>query len=289
MINKWLGVLLLLSPAVATCAPVHSYSDEAVAGRKTTSEDVAFIKPGVTTRDEVIAKLGKPTVDLADLKILVYPWMELKEQWVGVVPGFIWTAPRTADWALFVATDENNRVVGYGFEQLKWSDSVVSQARKWAEAQQVELPPASISFSAAPIPEGKALICVYRVKPPLFGRPLGEAFENSWAWPVAVAIDGQYVTEMHDDTYAAFPVSPGAHKITADPFPSYRYVATSGNLAIDPSKRPPFTITVQASQGQPYFVQARSVTNFSGPISTSLTAQNEPEAEPVLQKLRPVW
>jgi hypothetical protein len=221
-LKKWLSTLVLLSPlAFRACLPVYRYSDEAVSGRKTAPEDIAFIKPGITTRDDVISKLGKPTVELQDLRILVYPWTEFKEQWVGVVPGFVWTAPRTADWALLVATDENNRVVSSGFDQLKWSETVISQARRWAEAQQVRLPPVSTSFSSAPIPEGSAVIYIYRIKLPLFGRPLAQAFESDWALPVAVAIDSQYVTEMRDDTYVAFPVSPGAHEITADPLPSY--------------------------------------------------------------------
>ena len=133
--NKWFCLSLLLGAlAITGCVPVYFYSptDEPVTGRMIKQEHVAFIKPGITKRDEVISTLGAPTVDLSDLGILVYVWKKLKEQWVGVVPGFLFTSPRTADWALLVAIGENNRVVSSGFDQRGGLDTVNSQAHKSA-------------------------------------------------------------------------------------------------------------------------------------------------------------
>jgi len=302
--NKWFCSSLLLGVlAIAGCVPVYSYSpsDPPVAGRRIKPEDVAFIKPGITSRDEVISNLGVPTVDLSDLRTLVYVWIELKEQWVGVIPGLLFTAPRTADWTLLVAIDENDRVVSSGFDQRRWSDTVISQARKWAEAQLVRLQPARTSFDPLPIPEEKALIYIYRVKPPssfswswsclLFSAACLPArlTTPSWQFPVAVAIDDQYVTEMHDETYVALSVPAGQRNIVADPLPPYRYAKMKGNLVIDPSKRRPGTITVQVSPGQQYFLEVLSVTDGFGTLNTSLTVRNESAAKPVLQTFRPVW
>lgn len=60
--------------------------------------------------------------------------------------------PRTADWALFVAIDENGYVVRAGLDQRKLYDAVRSQARKWAEAQELKLPPVQTSFAPLPSP-----------------------------------------------------------------------------------------------------------------------------------------
>ena len=296
-VNKWFSLSLLLGAlAIAGCVPVPSYiaspSDEPLAGRRFKPEDVAFIKPGITSRNEVISNLGVPTVDLSDLRILVYVWIDLKEDW-----GIVRRTPRTADWALLVAIDENNRVVRLGIDQRPWSDTVISQARKWAEAQQVRLPPVRTSFDPLPIPEEKAVIYIYRVKPSssfswswsclLFSAScLPPA--SSWRFPVAVAIDNRYVTEMHDETYAGVPVSAGRHEIVVDPLPPYRYVMR-GAWVIDPSKRRPGTITVGVSPGQQYFLEVLSVTDGFGTLNTSLTVRNESDAKPVLQTFRPVW
>jgi hypothetical protein len=226
--TKWFCVPLLLGAlAIAGCVavpvPVASPSDPPLAGRRIKPEDVTFIQPGMTSRDEVISNLGVPTVDLSDLRVLVYVWIEYRGQWVGAIPGLLFTAPRTAEWALLVAIDENNRVVRSGFDERRGSETVISQAPTWAEAQQVSLPPVRTSFDPLPIPEEKAVIYIYRVKPPFVGP-------SSWLFPVGVAIDNQYVTEMHDATYAAVPVSAGRHEIVADPLPPYRWVPDEGSL-----------------------------------------------------------
>lgn len=284
--KKQLPVLLLsVLLSVQACVPVYSYHDRVAAGQKVTSEQATFINPGITTRDEVISKLGKPAVDLRDLRILMYPWTELKSQWVGVVPGFIWTAPLTASWVLFVATDENGRVTHFGFQELKGSMStptVISEARDWAEAEQVALPSASTSFSPMAIPEGKAILYVYRIDQPL------PRFAFPSESPVAVAIDGQYVTELRRETYAAFAISPGAHEIIADPSPSYRFT-----LRLPSAPRgSPTTINLLAAQRQQQFVHLLSVHQIhftKETIDTALTVTNGPDAESVLNTLRPAW
>jgi|CXWL01.1.fsa_nt_gi hypothetical protein len=285
--KKWFCLSLLLGAlTIIGCVPVYFYSptDEPVAGRRIKPEHVAFIKPGITTRDEVISTLGAPTVDLSDLGILVYVWKELKEQWVGVAPGFLFTSPRTADWALLVAMGENNRVVKSGFDQRGGLDTVNSQARKWAETQQVKLPPAKTHFDPLPTPKDKALIYIYWVKPSFW-------VATSWILPIGVAIDNQYVTEMHDETYAAVSVSAGRHEIVAHPLPPYRYAPMKGNLAVDLSKRRPAAITIEVSPGQQYFLEIVSVYEdlMTTSLKTTLKVRNESDAKPVLSTFRPVW
>ena len=294
-INHWrvgLAVVMLAQWLVLTsCVPVHvaSSSDPPLAGQRIKPDDITFIKAGITSREEVIAKLGPPTVDLSDLRTLVYVWIELKEQWVGVIPLGVATAPRTADLALLVALDENNRVVRAGIDQRSWADTVISQTRKWAEAQKVALPPTRSSFAPVPIPEGKALVYVYRTKPP---ASLGSRFfpPQSFVWPLAIGIDTQYVSEMHDDTFAMVSVSPGRHEFFANPFPPYRYPQYRGNLAIDPSKRQPGSVTVDVRPEQPYFIEVFSGSAMGDDgLTTSLTLRSESEAMPVLRSFRPTW
>jgi hypothetical protein len=296
--NRWLSLLLLplllSAVVVAGCVafPIKFGEEEALAGRRIRPEDLAFLKPGITTRDEVVSKLGAPTLDLSDLGILSYVWIELKEDWAAIwalpnprlpLAGVFFT-PRTGDWALFVATDENGYVVRAGLDQRKPRDSIRSQARKWAEAQELKLPPVQTSFATLPIPDGKALIYFYRTSPsvvPFFGAGA------SWSWPIAVSVDGQYVTEMYDDTYAAIPVLPGQHEIVVDPLPPYRYVMR-GSFTISPSERVPARLIVEAVEGQQYFLEVLS-TSGRGSIDTSLRRRNESDAQPILRWFRPVW
>jgi hypothetical protein len=62
-----------------------------LAGQRLPPEALEFISVGVTTRDDLIMKLGQPPVELEGLKILVYPWIELHRSWV--VGGFGQGAP----------------------------------------------------------------------------------------------------------------------------------------------------------------------------------------------------
>lgn len=70
------------------CVPIKIGEEAALAGRRIGPEDVAFLKSGITTRDEVVSKLGASTFDLSDLGILSYVWIELKEEWA-----IIWALP----------------------------------------------------------------------------------------------------------------------------------------------------------------------------------------------------
>jgi len=301
--HKWFSRLLLallfglVLSAGCVAVPIGSTSDEPVPGRKIRPEDVAFIQPGITTREELISRLGAPTFDLPDLGILSYVWLELKEDWavIWAIPtnpplgGGAVVIPRTADWALFAAIDENGRVVRVGLDQRKLYDSVRSQARKWAEAQGLKLPPVQSAFASLPVPAEKALIYFYRTKPPssLAGF-LGLGGDFSLPFPIAVSIDDQYVTEMHDDTYAAIPILPGRHEFVIDPAPPYWYIER-GALAVSPSQRRPAKLIVEAVAGQQYFLEVRSSTSGMGRIDTSLTLRNESDAQPSLRTFRPVW
>jgi hypothetical protein len=202
--HKWFSRLLLavlFGPVVvAGCiaVPVGSGSDEFVPDRRIRPEDVASIQPGITTREELTSRLGAPTFDLSDLGILTYVWFELKEDWavIWAIPtnpplgGGAAIIPRTADWALFAAIDQNDRVVRVGLDQRKLYDSVRSQARKWAEAQDLKLPPVQTAFAPLPVPDGKALIYFYRTQPPSsLGGFLGVGGDFSLPFPIAVSID----------------------------------------------------------------------------------------------------
>lgn len=91
---SWLLLAVLFGPVVvAGCValPIKIGEEEALAGRRIGPKDVAFLKPGITTRDEVVSKLGAPTFDLSDLGILSYVWIELKEDWA-----IIWGLPPLA-------------------------------------------------------------------------------------------------------------------------------------------------------------------------------------------------
>src|SRR5262249_30251790 len=133
------------------------------------SDDLSFIKPGTTTRDEVISKLGVPAMEISDNGILLYMSIANKGDWLtyGAVTspiGVEGVAPGRDGWALLMAVDENNHVVRWGFDRRRRvDDSLLTQARSWAEGQGLSAAPLNTSFTPLSVPAGKGVIYICNV------------------------------------------------------------------------------------------------------------------------------
>jgi len=288
----WIRALvppLLLAASVAGCValPISGPSEVPMVGKRFTAQEVAAAAAIGRPRAEVVSILGRPTFELGDLKIAVYPWIENKGDWLILLFGAQpLTTPRTEDWALLVAFDEQERVARAGPARWMPSDSVTTYVRNWAASQQLNTPLPQTGFIASPIPKDKSLIYIFRLAPSSSWKTaLGAG--ASWPLPVALAADGAYVSEMHDETYIALVVEPGSRELLADALPPYRYVER-GSFAIEPKKRQPASLRVEAEPNQAYFVQLRCISG-TGTIDTTLKQQPKEEALPILQQLRPVW
>lgn len=139
------------------------------------------------------------------------------------------------------------------------------------------------AFSLSPIPLDKSVVYVFRRTTPmnLFGA-------SSCPRPVAVALDGQYRSELKDETYIALSVEPGAHTVSADPLPPYRYVDEGTAFRIAPAQRRPASIKVDALADRAYFVELACTTG-SGSYDSSLESMPEDIALPVVKHFHHAW
>jgi hypothetical protein len=270
--------------------PISGPSESPLFGKRVEEQEMASVAAVGKSREEVISNLGKPTIELKDLRILVYPWIEHKGDWlifgIGYVTGAGGSTYRQEDWSLLVAFDDKERVAHAGLVKKKSSESINTTARNWAEAQGINIPPLQTTFALSSVPIGKSLLYVFWTTPPTSWKTiLGAAL--SWPWPVAIAIDGQYISEMHNKTYIALTVEPGIHELLADALPSYRYVE-KGTLVIHADRRRPASATLNTLPNQVYFIELLCTTG-TGTIDTSLVPKTEADALPVIKEFRPAW
>ena len=72
----WIPLLLCiwLWPAGCCLLPVPTGEDKMLSGKQVKDEQLSFLAPGVTTRQEVIERLGNPAVIWEDARVFVYRW-----------------------------------------------------------------------------------------------------------------------------------------------------------------------------------------------------------------------
>jgi hypothetical protein len=268
-------------------------SSPALVGHKLGPEEINFINAGVTTRDELISKLGFPPIELEGFKILAYPWIALKRNWVvaGAAPyggGVIATIPETANNTLFVAIDNRNKVLKWGFDQRQRSDkfSIIAQARRWAESNELRLPSRQSGFTTPVITQKSAVIVLQRMKPAISGTD----FLSKARYPesVGVAINEHYCAELLDGEHVAISVPAGSHQILVHPVPPYRFwpghPGWKNFSSIHSS-----TITIEVSANKTYFLETQATLETGLKVETSLVVQDETEAKSLLAESVSIW
>jgi len=289
--SNWIWIAfapLLLGFLMAGCVavPIPVASESPLFGNRVEEKEVASVAAVGQSREEVISNLGKPTIELKDLRILVYPWIEHEYDWLFIGAGFAAITPMTQDWALLVAFDDKDRVTHAGLVKqivkIFSRESINTTARNWADAQGINTPllPTTFALSSAPI--DKSLLYVFRTKrKSLFGGA-------AWPWPVALAVDGQYISEMHNETYIALKVEPGKHELLSDALPSYHYVER-GSFVIPSASRRPASIILNTLPNQVYFIELLCPSGTGKGIESSLAQKTEADALPVIKDFRPAW
>jgi outer membrane protein assembly factor BamE (lipoprotein component of BamABCDE complex) len=68
LLCAWLGL------ASCVMVPVPTGEDKVLAGKPVTEEQLAFLAPGVTTAQQVVERLGNPTVIWEEARVFVYNW-----------------------------------------------------------------------------------------------------------------------------------------------------------------------------------------------------------------------
>ncbi len=136
--------LLAILPLLTGCIgvmPVPVVSTKPVYGIRLTHSEVAFIKPGQTSRDEVTAKLGTKFTSLPMNRAIAYSW-EMKGGghlwWAGyvLVPfpelSDLRTGYEPGGWrAFFVAFDERGVVTATAFKSPSTGRSLHEHMDRW--------------------------------------------------------------------------------------------------------------------------------------------------------------
>lgn len=66
--------LLILALSACIMLPIPTYDIKVLSGKPVTDEQLSFLKPLTTTKQDVIEKIGNPDIIWEDARIFVYPW-----------------------------------------------------------------------------------------------------------------------------------------------------------------------------------------------------------------------
>jgi len=111
-------------------------------GRDFTSEELSFIRPGITTKGEVVERLADPDVIWVEERIFAYNW---RTRW-GIIIGVVAGPPFVGgdnigvkDIVLLIRFDSNDRVERIEVTHRSSFDSYGEHLEKWHD--QIKNPP----------------------------------------------------------------------------------------------------------------------------------------------------
>lgn len=121
------------------CVYIPTPNGEAVEGREVRDEDLAFMTPGTTTKDEVIAHFGNPTMFWRDENILIYRWVKRKGVVLWAVAAGYSASFGAADvpqeLAFLLKFDGDDRFVNSEIVEKPISESYGDFLREWRDTQ----------------------------------------------------------------------------------------------------------------------------------------------------------
>jgi hypothetical protein len=116
--------------------PIPPDSSKPIAGRVLTGADAAFIKPGVTSRQEVVQRLGRCTREIPRAGAVAYTWEKPIWEWVffaaGPYGGTSGSVPAGGWHALLIAYDERGLARKKEITSLSHRRSLDDQVVRWA-------------------------------------------------------------------------------------------------------------------------------------------------------------
>jgi len=259
--------------------PVDFGSDEPLYGNEISPTKLDSLKIGQSTKEEVGALMGRPTIDLQEYRLLAYVWVFDTARWL-VISGFGTPTVQVAEsHIVFLAFDERDVLIAKARGQTPGLfGSVMESARDWMVANDVKPPPQPTYPPWSVIPNDKGVIVVRRNG----SAPGGALTYTAWD-PTAIALDGQYRAELTDETYIALICDSGRHSVSADARPPYR--ETSHTTSI-PSYR--VSQWVDVPPGEVVFLRTQSGTG-TGSIEVVLERMTRKAGEEVMQDLEPTW
>ncbi len=275
-----LACLILVSAwgCVIIPLPEHGLS----AGRGKIGEaDIAFLKVGETSREDVVLRFGEPDAVLFDQRILAYLWaVSAGYGVVGTISGGGASGGPIRNHYLFMLEFDDEGRLRRAEMNSSWSlQNLQEQALKWFETLDLAVLKVPPMLVGKMISAGESALYIYREsgyawESGYFGQP----FEAGGKLPWEVRVNGNVVGWLHRGEYLAIALAPGAHRVTVYLFPGALNWQLLGA-----------SIGLRALPGQAHYVlvwQPRwNSDRYATPV---LTVRSEVEALSVLKKMKPM-
>ncbi len=271
-LKRLIGCLLLFVSTGCCVFPIPTERTLEIR-KEITSEQISFITPGSTHREDVIRQLGEPYVEFPDLRIMVYTWVIR----VGKVSGCVLPplGLGAADlrnlyryYTLLIAFDSADRVVKLA-NIVSWGDSenVREQALKWSktlETQDLAVSNVSPMVVGQVIPPVGSALYIYW-QPGFWNN---SPFGGSWE----VGVNGKVIGWIRRGEYIGITLAPGAHMVTV-----FFHRRSSWDS---------ISIYFNALMGQAHYVSVGQP-QWGGVTDPVLMVRSEGEALPVLKRMKP--
>ena len=118
--------------------PFPTSQDRMLAGKQITEEQISFVTPEITTRQEVLERLGNPRVIWEDARIFVYNWQMrqgvLFFAWGAYYTGGFGMKDIPRHYLLLIRFDEQDRVRRFERAVCPLHRSYADCLREWVES-----------------------------------------------------------------------------------------------------------------------------------------------------------
>ena len=243
-------------------------------GRRSGDMDLAFLQRGVTSRQEVLQRLGEPTCWLQAQRTLVYSARFSTGKLLLIAP-YLWTSTtRHQREGFYVCFSADDRLLDWGGGKAALTDSWLTSASRWASERRLPWNQAGVPPGVRrPAPGGSLLI---------FYRPDPSTWLKADLLP-SVAVDGTRFGQLRQATYLVVEVPAGDHTCLIAPD---TLLAPSGDT---PSHiRVVGALTLDLQPGAITFVEVRAT---AGVLRDEAKLRVVPEAEALtaIKPLREAW
>lgn len=271
-----IGLLMLCVGWASACfvLPVPAPT-KVLEGRRSASMDLSFLRPGVTSPEEAKRWLGPPTAWLQAQRILVYGarYTE-RELLVGAGAaggGATARVPLVKAEGLFLAFDEDARLLAWGGGPVASDETWLGGALRWAKSADCTVPSPAKAFGPGPLPPGSGRLVLYCTQ------------RESWRDPdffPAVVLDGQPCGQLRKGAYLSLEVEAGCHDLIA--LPDTRTGPSPAQV------RRPGILQLQLHPGQVAYAELRVESGLLA-SAAHLVPRDPPAALKALASLKETW
>ena len=279
-----------LAVLIAGCVaiPIPAMKETVVSGQAVAEDEVRSMVSSGEDLLDVKARFGEPVVNLGPQQIYVYKWTVSKGKLVWFTGGRGAAAfglePLTASHLFIIVFGQDGKVLKTGTTQFKPFGTMTEQVRDWLSsnglAVQVVGPSVGESKGRGPV------LFVYRPSKSPCPFPTFDA--NSFK--PSVAVDGIVVGDLKKGEYLASAISAGAHVMTIDPVPYYRFEGQEKSVFVQGLNqgRIPTTVRIQVDPALPTFVETYLCTG-TGQIEMHAVVRDAQSALQAMRDLNPAW